>query len=135
VSHPTSNRHRAIPIPTTRPTLDPVAVEALKHLTAFVFRRRRIYNLRLEKRRKSLTDPGARAAAIHTFKHLKHHGYRFDPSGVFDWATEHGWPPAEAGELSDYAAGVIEGTRYHTDPDPIGRRAIDDWREAASKFG
>src|ERR1019366_5561101 len=46
------------------PVLDPVVVQALENLTSFVFRRRRIYSLRLERRNKSLADPGALAGAV-----------------------------------------------------------------------
>ena len=110
------------------PVLDPVVVQALENLTSFVFRRRRIYSLRLERRNKSLADPGALAGAVHTFKHLKHHGYSFDPVAVALWAKAHGWKANEADELSNYAAGVLVGRRYHTYPDPFGRTAIDRWR-------
>jgi hypothetical protein len=113
------------------PVLDPVVVAALENLTSFVFRRRRIYSLRLEKRSKSLADPGARAGAVHTFKHLKYHGYSFDPGAVAHWAKAHGWTADDADELSNYAAGVLAGTRYHTRPDPFGMGAIDRWRAAA----
>jgi hypothetical protein len=116
--------------PTNGPTLDPVVVQALENLTSFVYRRRRIQSLRLEKRSKSLAEPSARAGAVHTFKHLKHHGYSFDPTAVAVWAETHGWKADDVSDLSDYAAGVLGGKRYHTNPDPIGRTAIDRWRAA-----
>jgi hypothetical protein len=111
--------------------LDPVVEEALKDLQRFVYRRRRIYNLRLERRDKSMKDPGARAGAVHIFKHLRHHGYSFPPELVRTWALGHGWKPDDADALSEYAAGVAGGTRYHTQPDPFGRHAIIRWRESA----
>jgi hypothetical protein len=110
-----------------------VVEKALENLSAFMFRRRRIYNLRLEKREKSLKDPSARAGAIHTFKHLKHHRYPIEPTKVREWALAHRWTVADAQELGDYAAGVVAGTRYHTVPDPFGRMAIDRWREQAAE--
>ena len=55
--------------------LDPVVVAALEDLRSLIYRRRRVYSLRLEKRQKSLQDPTARRGAIHIFKHLKHQGY------------------------------------------------------------
>jgi len=109
------------------PVLDAVVVAALENLTSFVFRRRRIFSLRLEKRSKSMADPGARAGAVHLFKHLKHHGYSFDPVAVALWAEAHGWKVDDADESRNYAAGVLAGTRYHTHPDPFGRTAIDRW--------
>ena len=113
------------------PILDPVVVKALENLTSFVFRSRRFSGLRLEKRSKSLADPGARAGAVHTFKHLKHHGYSYEPTAVALWATIHGWKADDADELSTYAAGVLAGERYHTHPDPFGMTAIDRWRAGA----
>jgi hypothetical protein len=110
------------------PILDPVVVKALENLTAFVFRPRRFSGLRLEKRSKSLADPGARAGAVHTFKHLKHHGHSYEPTTVALWAKAHGWKAHDADELSTYAAGVLAGERYHTYPDPFGMTAIDGWR-------
>jgi hypothetical protein len=120
---------------TNPPILDPVVEQALKHLTAFVFRRRRIYNLRLERREKSLADPSARAGAIHIFKHLKHHGYHLGPNEIRVWASVHGWSARDAQELGDYAAGVVAGRRYHTLPDPFGMDAIEDWRADAAASG
>ena len=107
--------------------LDPVVELAMRDLTSFVYRRRRIYNLRLERREKSLKDRGARAAAIHTFKHLKHGGYNFEPDDIQSWALAHRWTSADAAELSEYAAGVIAGSRYHSDPDPLGPLRRRDW--------
>ncbi len=117
------------------PGLDPVVREAMIELTSWVFRRRRIYNLRLERREKSLSEPSARAAAIHTFKHLKHHRYPFDPGEIRSWACTHGWPEKDADQLGEYAAGVLSGTRYHTHPDPFGRLAIKEWRARAEESG
>ena len=109
------------------PELDPVVDLAMRDLTSFVYRRRRIYNLRIEKREKSLKDSGARAAAIHTFKHLRHGGHHFDPADIQSWALAHRWTAADAAELGDYAAGVLAGNRYHTDPDPLGPLPRRDW--------
>lgn len=113
------------------PTLDPVVEAAMNDLTSFVYRRRRVYSLKLEDREKSMKDPSARAGAIHMFKHLKHHGYTFQPDDLRGWAMAHGWSARDAQELSEYAGGVLTGTRYHTHPDPFGRLAIERWREAA----
>lgn len=113
------------------PTLDPVVEAAMKDLTAFVFRRRRVFSLRLEDREKSLRDRSARAGAIHMFKHLKYHRYTFEPDEVRVWAVNHGWSTRDAHELAEYAEGVLAGTRYHTAPDPFGRDAIEGWRKAA----
>jgi hypothetical protein len=111
--------------------VDPVVEQALENLTSFVYRHRRIYSLRLEKRSRSMADPSARAAAVHTFKHLKHHGYTYDPKSVATWASAHGWRVGDVDELRGYATGVLAGQRYHTHPDPFGRAAIDRWRAAA----
>jgi hypothetical protein len=114
--------------------LDPVVEQALRKLTSFVFRRRRFSSFRHEKRRRGLGDPGPRAGAVHTFKHLKHHGYSFEPEAVALWARDHGWNADDANELSAYAAGVLAGKRYHTSPDPFGMTAINRWRaEVKSK--
>jgi len=70
---------------------------------------------------------------IHTFKHLKHHGYHFVPGEIRAWATVHGWAESDAQQLGDYAEGVLAGTRYHTDPDPFGMWAIESWRADAPR--
>jgi hypothetical protein len=113
--------------------LDPVVRAALTDLRSFTYRRRRIYNLRLERREKNLTDPGARAGAIHIFKHLKHHGYLFPPDEVRAWAVANRWRPADAQELGEYAEGILAGRRYHTAPDPFGKWAIERRRSAAAE--
>ena len=110
--------------------LDPVVEKALEHLTAFVFRTLPIFK-RLEAREMSLKEPSARAGAIHTFKHLKHHRYPIDPTKIREWALAHGWTAEDAQELEGYAAGVVAGTRYHTAPDPFGGLAIHKWRAQA----
>ena len=112
---------------TNVPELDPVVELAMRDLSSWVYRRRRIYNLRLERREKSLENQGARAAAIHTFKHLKHGGYPFEPDALQAWALAHHWKEADAAELNEYAAGVLSGTRYHTDPDPLGPLRRREW--------
>jgi hypothetical protein len=83
------------------------------------------------KPQRTLNDPNARAAAIHTFKHLKHHGYAFEPDLAHSWAIVHRWKPNDAQQLSEYAAGVSSGNRCHTGPDPIGRQATHRWRSQA----
>lgn len=132
--------------------------EALKQLRSFTYRRRRLIStakpsqrrarspftphtalavvrsvahLRPEERDKSLDDPGARSGAIHIFKHLKHHGYSWEPEYIHAWATTNGFPAQDARLLAEYAEGVKSGTRYHTAPDPFGRHAISYWRENA----
>jgi hypothetical protein len=116
--------------------LDPVVQAAMAHLTLWVYPplreriRRRVYGQ--DKWERNLKNPSNRAAAIHTCKHLKHHGYDFPPDQLRDWALAHGWRTEDAEELHAYAAGVLAGTRYHTWPDPIGMRAIYQWREDAA---
>jgi len=110
-----------------------VVKAALADLRSFTYRRRRIYNLRLEQREKSLKDRSARAGAIHVFKHLKHQGYSFPPQDVRAWALASGWRAEDAQELGDYAEGILAGRRYHTAPDPFGMLAIYRWQETASK--
>lgn len=135
---------------------DPVLVEALKQLRSFTYRRRRlqstalvfiglsgppgvkdvvkaIAHLRIEDRERNLEDPGARSGAIHIFKHLKHHGYTWNPADVHAWALTHGFTAEDARKVSEYSAGVQAGTRYHTAPDPFGQHAITYWREDAQR--
>jgi hypothetical protein len=109
-----------------------VVAAAIDDQRARTYRRRRVHSLALERRDKRLQDRSARAGAIHRFKHLKHHGYEFPPDAVRAWALATKWRPADADELAAYAEGVAAGTRYHCDPDPFGRRAIDRWRAAGS---
>jgi hypothetical protein len=90
-----------------------------------------VAHLRREERQQSLDDPGARAGAVHLFKHLKHHGYTWNPADVQSWALGHGFAAADAEKLAAYAQGVQDGTRYHTAPDPFGRWAIQYWRQDA----
>jgi hypothetical protein len=81
-----------------------------------------------------LSNPGARARAIHAFKHLKYNGCHFDPAELGARALAHGWTADDAQQLGDYAEGVLAGTRYHTMPDPWGRHAINYWREEAAMY-
>jgi hypothetical protein len=137
--------------------LDPVLVEALKDLRSFTYRRRRLQStapvlsglpgpppgvldvvkalahLRIEDRERSLDDPGARSGAIHLFKHLKHHGYTWNQADIHAWALTHGFTAEDARRVSEYAEGVQAGTRYHTAPDPFGKRAIVYWQEDAQR--
>ena len=113
--------------------LDPVVCAALTELRSWTYHRRRIYNLRLDRRPKNLTDPSSRSGAIHIFKNLKYHGYSFRPDEVQKWAAANRWRPADARRLADYAEGVLAGRRYHCVPDPFGTLAIDRWRAAAAQ--
>jgi hypothetical protein len=137
------------------PQLDPVVQEALKDVTSRTHPRRQFLPRRAPlalrkllapyltrrgifqggpapmERERSLNDPSARAAAIHTFEHLKHHGYAFEPDLVHSWAVIHRWKTDDALQLSEYASGVLSGKPYHSAPDPIGRQAIDRWRSQA----
>jgi hypothetical protein len=114
--------------------IDPVVVAALEDLRASTLRRRRVNSLSLEKRRKSLQDPTARRRAIHTFKHLKHNGFVWEPEEVREWALSHGWKPDDVVALVEYATGVRSGIRFNgEDPDPIGRQAISRWQEHAGR--
>jgi hypothetical protein len=94
---------------------------------------RAVTHLRVEERERSLSDPGARAGAIHIFKHLKHHGFAWNPEDIHAWAVTHGFTAEDARRLAEYAQGVQAGTRYHAHPDPFGRHAIVYWRENAEK--
>lgn len=114
--------------PTT--ALDPVVEEALVNLTTWVFRRRRIGVTRAPR---TLVDDSARSAAIHTFMHLRHHGYVVEPFEVRRWANANGWPSGQAQLLSDYAAGVYSGLRYHTTPDPVAGRFAEWQRRALAR--
>jgi hypothetical protein len=116
--------------------LDPVVQAAMTNLTSCVYPplRERMRRLAYGQGRwdRSLKNASNRAAAIHTCKHLKHHGYDSPPDQLRDWALAHGWRAEDADELHDYAAGVRAGTRYHTSPDPVGRQAIPHWRKTAA---
>jgi hypothetical protein len=118
------------------PELDPVVEAAMTHLTFWVNPplRERIRRRASGQGKwvRNLKNPSNRAAAIHTFKHLKHHGYDFPPDQLKAWALAHDWENEDAEELRAYAEGVLAGTRYHTDPDPIGMHAIHQWREDAA---
>lgn len=92
-----------------------------------------VAHLRLEERQRSLDDPEARAAAVHLFKHLKHHGYTWNPADVHAWALSHDFAASDAEKLAAYAQGVQDGIRYHTQPDPFGRHAIFAWRQEAER--
>ena len=125
------------------PQLDPVVVEAMKQLTAWTYRRDLrhlvlggppfVGKLRRKEQKQGLNDPSARSAAIHIFKNLKYHGYRYDPSELQAWAMAHGWKPSDILELGTYAEGVLAGTRYHTVPPPFGQGTIFAWRRAADE--
>ncbi len=129
------------PVKSAPSQLDPVVIEALRGLRSRVYGRDRLWAVivtwrsrrwhPVEKRVKDLTGGYARAATIHTFKHLKHHGYRWDVDQIRGWAATHRWKPQDVDRLTEYAAGVLAGTRYHTQPDPVGRLAIERWRARA----
>jgi len=123
--------------PVDAPVLNPVVQAAMRHLTSWVYpslrRRVHVFTHNNHKWERSLKNPSSRAAAIHTCKHLKHHGYEFPPDQLREWALAHGWETRDADELSVYAEGVLAGKRYHTHPDPFGMHAIHDWREDAAK--
>jgi hypothetical protein len=105
----------------TPPVLDPVVEEGLKDLTAWVYRRRRlIRDFGRPKWERSLKNSSCRSAAIHLCKALKSRNYHFRPDELHDWAVAHGWPAEDAEDLREYAKGVLEGERYHTDPNPFG---------------
>ncbi|MGO8873523.1 MAG: hypothetical protein ACLQPH_19380 [Acidimicrobiales bacterium] len=115
------------------PTLpEPVVQEAMRELTSWVYRTAKLQLNHLRGHRMDLTDPSSRSAAIHTFKHLKHHGHDFDPVELRAWASGNGWAFEDAQALGDYAAGVLAGAHYHTVPDPFGNQAIERWRAAAT---
>jgi hypothetical protein len=123
--------------PMKSPDLDPVVQAAMTHLTSWVYpplrerMRRRVGGQ--GKWERNLKNPTSRAATIHTCKHLKHHGYNFQPDQLRDWALAHGWGRDDAKELHDYAEGVLAGTRYHTSPDRFGMLVIHQWREDAAR--
>lgn len=81
---------------------------------------------------KGLEDRSNRAAAIHTFKHLRHHGYTFPLDDLQARTLAHGWPTDDAQQLSECANRVLTGMRYHTAPNPFGVTAINQWREEAT---
>jgi hypothetical protein len=91
---------------------------ALRKLLAPYLRKRGIYQggPALIKPQRSLNDPSAKAAAIHTVKHLKHHGYVFEPDLVHSWAVTRRWKSDDAQQLSVYAAGAGSGKRDHSRP-------------------
>ena len=112
--------------------LDPVVEMAMADVTRFVYRKRNLTGPQWMRFRKvDLKDSSSRAAVIHALIHLKHHNYLYDPQGLSDWASSHGWNAEDSTELISYAVGVLGGQRYHTAPDPFGRRVIDRWRAAA----
>jgi hypothetical protein len=122
--------------------LDPVVQVGLEHLTRSVYRhvkvlglvhrRRRFYGLQLQPKALNNRRSHARAAAVHLFKHLRHHGYRWDSAHIRSWLLSRGWKRADAETVAEYARGVLAGERYHTSPDPWGRHAIQCWLEEAS---
>jgi len=114
------------------PALDPVVQVALRNISDWTFEKRGRWYEYYKQPPMTLVDSSSRSYAIHTFKGLKHHGYAFDPQAVLHWCQDHGWPPDEAVLLSDYAAGVAAGIRYHTGPSPFGLLDIDELRRQAS---
>ena len=114
------------------PALHPIVQEALRKLWDWTFKKRGRWYEYYKQPPMTLLDPSSRSYAIHTFKGLKHHGYAFDPQAVLRWCQDNGWPPDEAVLLSDYAAGVTAGIRYHTHPSPFGLLDLDELRRRAS---
>jgi len=108
------------------PELDPVIECAMEDLSSFVYPTG-LRISRVRRRHKGLQAPGARAAAIHTFMHLKHGGYHIVPDEIELWARTNGWKPTDADGLRRYAAGVGKGNRYHTAPDPLGPLQGRSW--------
>lgn len=116
-----------------RCALHPVVDAAMVDVTRFVYRKRNLTGPQWMRFRKAgLKDPSSRAAVVHGLMHVKHHNYLYDPQGLGDWASSHGWKAEDVAELISYAVGVLGGQRYHTAPDPFGFQAIDRWRTAAA---
>lgn len=115
-----------------RPALDPVVEAAMVDVARFVYRKRNLTGPQWMRFRKvDLKDPSSRTAVIHALMHLKYHNYRYDPQGLSDWASSHGWKAEDVAGLAHYAVGALGGQRFHTAPDPFGFQAIDRWRAAA----
>jgi hypothetical protein len=113
---------------------DPVVEVALRHLTARVYSRKRIYapdHFFCVRPLQGLQNPYHRTATIHLLKHLKYNYRPLESDEIRDWAVANGWSPEDAEQLAEYAAGVSAGKHYHTLPDPWGRWAFDRWRDEA----
>ena len=106
--------------------LDPVLQAALQDLTRQVFEKQ-------PREGEALGDPTSRAGAVHLFKHLKYHEYHWNVESVKEWAESHHWPARDARTLGDYAKGVQDGRRYHTQPDPWGRQPSTTGARARSR--
>jgi hypothetical protein len=116
-----------------QPALNPVVEKAMVDVTRFVYRKRNLTGPQWMRFRKvDLKDSSSRAAVIHALMHLKYHNYLYNPQGLGDWTSSHGWKAEDVAELISYAVGVLGGQRYHTAPDPFGFQAIDRWRAGAA---
>ena len=109
-----------------------VVLAAMHDLTTWVFRPHQRQLGHWRKPARGMIDSSSRAAVIHTFMHLIHHGRSLEPAELRAWALSNWWPPHDADLMRDYAQGVLAGLRYHTDPDPFGPPAFKRWMESAN---
>lgn len=110
---------------------DPVVLAAMHDVTTWVFRPHQRQLGRWRKPPQGMADASSRAAVIHAFMHLIHHGRTFDPAELRAWAIANGWPSDDADIMRDYAQGVLAGLRYHSAPPPFGPPAFDRWQASA----
>lgn len=108
------------PVPET-PKIDDPVVEAALRLT-------RIVNLSTEG-----GHPRDRSMAIHAFRILKRNGHTYDPVEIWAWTMASGWAADDARELSEYAAGILEGKAYRAGHSMWKQQIIQTWRRDAAE--
>lgn len=100
---------------------NPVVVEALKSLTAYV-------NIRT-----GLNHPNDKAAAVQMFKALQRAGEPFDPSQLRAWATRNGWSSRHAMDLQALGQQVLDFRTVRIQGGDIWRYdVVEAWRRKAA---
>ena len=109
------------PVPDAPKIDDPVVEAAMRSLTTIV-------NLST-----GVGHPRDRSMAIHAFRILKRNGHGYRPDEIRAWAMANGWAADDARELSEYAAGVLEGKAYRAGRSMWKQQIIRSWRRDAAK--
>lgn len=109
------------PVPESPKIADPVVEAAMRSLT-------RMVNLST-----GVGHPRDRSMAIHAFRILTRNGHAYEPDEIRAWAMANGWTADDARELSEYAAGVLEGKAYRAGQSIWKQQIIRRWRKDAAE--
>jgi hypothetical protein len=121
---------------TSEPDLGPVVTAAMSDLTKWVYDSHDtgFFRPRHLTRHLHLDDPvgSGRAAAVATFKTLKHHQISWDTYAICTWAQKHGWLGRDNDQLRTFAGGIGTDIRFLAGPDPFSHVFVRHWLSGRS---